>query len=62
MLTVDSEVRILYAVNEARPFRIRELVAQPDKSLKPQELPNYDTEPLRFAFLRFSNQICRETF
>ena len=62
VLAVDSEVQILYAVNETRPFRIRELVAQPDQSLKLQDLPNNDSEPLRFAFLRFSDQICKEAF
>ena len=48
---VSSELQILYAVNEARPSRIRELVAQPDRSLKLQELRDNDVEPLRFAFI-----------
>ena len=57
---VEHEAR---ARRERRQLgRIRELVAQEDKSLKLQDLPNKDAEPLKFAFLRFSDQICAEAF
>ena len=62
MLLVESEVQLLYAMNEARPFHIREVIAQPDNSLKPQDMPNADERPVRYAFLRFSDQICKEAY
>ena len=47
VLLVESEVQILCAMNGARPFRIREMVAQVDNSFKLQDMPNADERPAR---------------
>lgn len=61
-LAEDSDIRWFWSTQDPRRFRVQELVMQPDKTLRLEDLVVNSRCPLKIAFIRFPGSVCKEAY